>query len=109
MHTSGKRSRIYNCQCDCGKICQVQHSYLAYGDTTSCGCIRSKGEFITRQTLQENKITFAQEYSFPDLKDIYELRFDFALFKDNKLIGLIEVQGEQHTNKSNGFYSEYIV
>ena len=109
MHASGKQSRIYNCQCDCGNICQVQHQYLAYGDTTSCGCIRSKGELITRQTLQELNIEYAQEYSFPDLKDIYELRFDFALFKNHVLIGLVEIQGEQHTNSNNGFYKPEII
>lgn len=42
---NGKRRRLYTCLCDCGNYCQVQHQYLAFGDTTSCGCIRSKGEF----------------------------------------------------------------
>lgn len=108
-HTSGKRSRIYNCQCDCGNICQCQHQYLVYGDTTSCGCIKSKGELFTRQVLDELNIEYKQEYSFPDLIDQYELRFDFALFENNQLKGLIEVQGEQHYQQSNGFYNEDIV
>lgn len=108
-HTSGKRSRLYKCQCDCGNICLCQHNLLAYGDIISCGCIRSKGELLTRQILEENNVEFAQEYSFPDLVDIYELRFDFALFKNHSLVGLIEVQGEQHINKSNGFYNEDVV
>ena len=109
MHTSGKRSRIYKCLCDCGNYCEIQHQYLAYGDTTSCGCIRSKGEFQIAQLLKENGYTFKQEYWFEDLKDIYPLRFDFAIFDNNKLLGLIEFQGEQHNYKSNGYYSEDIV
>ena len=33
----------------------------------------------------------------------------YAIFKDDKLLGLIEFQGEQHTCKSNGYYNEDIV
>lgn len=109
-HPNGKRSRIYNCQCDCGNICQVQHQYLTFGDTTSCGCIRSKGEFMTAQLLKEKGIIFKQEYTFKDLKDTDCLRFDFALFdKAEKLLGVIEFQGEQHFNKSNSFYKDIII
>ena len=41
--------------------------------------------------------------------DDLPLRFDFAIFKDKELKGLIEFQGEQHTNPSNGFYNELII
>lgn len=109
-HTNGKRSRIYNCLCDCGNYCQIQHQYLAFGDTTSCGCIRSKGEFQIEQLLKEHNINFQREYSFENLKDKLSLRFDFAIFNDkNELLGLIEYQGEQHHCKSNGFYSEDLI
>lgn len=107
---NGKRSRIYKCLCDCGNYCEVQHVYLAFGDTTSCGCIRSKGEFQINQLLKEHNINFQTEYSFNDLKDKLELRFDFAVFNnENKLKCLIEFQGEQHTYSSNGFYSEDLI
>lgn len=109
-HTNGKRSRIYNCLCDCGNYCQIQHQYLAFGDTTSCGCIRSKGEFQIEQLLKEHNINFQREYSFDNLKDKLSLRFDFAIFNNkNELLGLIEYQGEQHYCKSNGFYSEDLI
>ena len=109
-HTNGKRSRIYNCLCDCGNYCQIQHQYLAFGDTTSCGCIRSKGEFQIEQLLKEHNINFQREYSFENLKDKLSLRFDFAIFNNkNELLGLIEYQGEQHYCKSNGFYSEDLI
>lgn len=109
-HTNGKRSRIYNCLCDCGNYCQIQHQYLAFGDTTSCGCIRSRGEFQIEQLLKEHNINFQREYSFENLKDKLSLRFDFAIFNDkNELLGLIEYQGEQHYCKSNGFYSEDLI
>lgn len=108
-HTSGKRSRLYKCLCDCGNYCEIQHQYLTYGDTTSCGCMRSKGEFQIAQLLKEHNIDFKQEYVFEDLKDILPLRFDFAIFKDDKLLCLLEFQGEQHIYQSNGFYSENLI
>ena len=109
-HASGKRSRIYYCECDCGNIVPTaQHQYLAYGDLTSCGCIRSKGEYQIEQLLKEHGISYIREYSFEDLVDDLPLRFDFAIFKENKLDALIEFQGEQHYNPSNGFYNETIV
>lgn len=109
-HASGKRSRIYYCECDCGNIVPAaQHQYLAYGDLTSCGCIRSKGEYQIEQLLKENNIKYVREYSFNDLVDDLPLRFDFAIFNENKLIGLIEFQGEQHYIPSNGFYNETLI
>lgn len=109
-HTSGKRSRVYCCQCECGNILTAaQHQYLAYGDLISCGCIRSKGELQIEQLLKENNIQYVKEYSFNDLIDVLPLRFDFALFRNDRLIGLIEYQGEQHYNPSNGFYNETII
>lgn len=109
-HTSGKRSRIYYCECDCGNIVPTaQHQYLAYGDLTSCGCIRSKGEYQIEQLLKEHNISYIREYSFEDLVDDLPLRFDFAIFKENKLSALVEFQGEQHYNQSNGFYNETII
>jgi hypothetical protein len=109
-HTSGKRSRIYYCECDCGNIVpSAQHQYLAYGDLTSCGCIRSKGEFQIEQLLKEHNIEYIREYSFSDLVDDLPLRFDFAIFKNKQLVGLIEFQGEQHYNPSNGYYNETII
>ena len=109
-HPSGRKSRIYYCECDCGNIVPAaQHQYLAYGDLTSCGCIRSKGEFQIEQLLKQHNIEYVREYSFNDLIDDLPLRFDFAIFKNKQLLGLIEFQGEQHYNPSNGFYNETII
>ena len=91
--SNGKRRRLYTCLCDCGNYCQVQHQYLAFGDTTSCGCIRSKGEFQIEQLLKDHQINYKREYTFNDLKDKDLLRFDFAIFNGNQeLTCLIEFQ-----------------
>ena len=106
LKNSGKRVRTYLCQCDCGNFCEVQHQYLTYGDTSSCGCIRSRGEQQVESLLKENNIKYKREFSFNDLFDKDKLRFDFAIFRQNdSLFALIEFQGEQHTNPNNGFYS----
>jgi len=65
---------------------------LTSGNTSSCGCIRSVGENIIKNTLQQNNINFQQEYYFYNLKHEQYLRFDF--FIDNKY--LIEFDGIQH-------------
>lgn len=106
---NGKKSRLYKCQCDCGNICYAQHVYLKCGDTKSCGCIRSHGETEIELLLKQNNINFQKEYSFEDLVDIYPLRFDFAIMKNEKLLCLIEFQGAQHWQTSNGFYNEKMI
>lgn len=106
----GRNARLWKCQCDCGNICYIQHTYLQGGDTKSCGCIRSQGETEIEVLLQKNNIPFIREYEFNDLIDILPLRFDFAIFsKKNELKCLIEFQGEQHWQTSNGFYNEKLV
>ena len=53
-------------------------------------------------------LEFKQEYCFEELylNQGWPLRFDFAIFKDGKIIALIECQGEQHYNKSNFFIDD---
>ena len=38
------RAIVWKCQCDCGNICYVSTNNLKSGHSTSCGCIKSKGE-----------------------------------------------------------------
>ena len=108
--SDGRNARIYKCKCECGNICYIQHTYLANGDTKSCGCISSHGETEIAQLLKNNNITFQREYIFDDLVDILPLRFDFAIFnKDGNLACLLEFQGKQHWQKSNGFYNDTLI
>lgn len=104
---------IWECICECGNICQIASRELLSGDTKSCGCLARESfsyweTYITNK-LKELKITFKQEYKFNDLKDKTYLRFDFALFKNDELVGLIEYQGEQHYNINNPFYNPDII
>lgn len=98
-HPNGKRNRLWLCQCDCGNQCRVQHQYLNFGDTSSCGCINSKGNMTIHRLLTKKGIKFDNEYTFDDLfgDGGRQLRFDFAILnEDNSLKALIEYQGDIH-------------
>lgn len=62
--------------------------------------------------LTNNNIDFKRQFSFDDLKNPktnYKLRFDFAIIKNDKIVCLIEYQGEQHYEKNNPWYSEDLI
>ena len=89
---------IWKCQCDCGNYIEVPGSSLRSGNTMSCGCLQSKGELLIKNILNELEQEYKTQYTFKDLLSDrqHPLKFDFALFSNKKLIGLIEFQGEQH-------------
>lgn len=107
--SNGKRRRLWLCQCDCGNQCHVQHQYLAYGDTNSCGCLSSVGNMLVTKFLTKYNINYKTEYSFSNfIFNTRPYRFDFALFDENKnLLGLIEYQGDIHYKyKKSGWNNE---
>ena len=98
---------LWKCLCKyCGNIFITRGSHIRDGASSSCGCIHSKNEQIITKLLLDNNIEFATQYTFPDLKDERNLRFDFAIFKDGKLSHLIEYNGLQHYQKPDGSWSE---
>lgn len=100
--------RIWRCKCSCGREVDVRAGNLRKGWTTSCDCKKSKGNLIIDNFLKKQKIQYTSEYSFPDLLGDRNgiLRFDFALYKSQKLIGLIEYNGEQHYRPVSYFGGE---
>ena len=91
----------WKCKCTlCGRITHpILASSIKGGQVKSCGCLKSNGEQKVVTALEELGIEYIREYSFPDLcGDKKQLRFDFALFKNDKLFALIECNGEQHYN-----------
>ena len=89
------------CRCDCGTEVIVQGANLKNGHTQSCGCLTSLGEAKIRTILTDSDFSFSTQYTFSDLPN---RRFDFALFKNNYLIGLIEYQGKQHYQYVNTWH-----
>lgn len=81
----------WRCKCSCGNIVSVRTDHLRDGSTCSCGCLNSAGEEKISKILQEHNIEYKTQYEFQDLKGDYNnLRFDFAIFHNHKLLGLIE-------------------
>ena len=94
---SGKRKNhqiVWLCECECGNKTEVITTNLVNGSTKSCGCIkRSYGEAKIEKILKENNISYITELNISELNNA---RFDFAIFKNNQIIRLIEFDGEHH-------------
>ena len=88
------------CICDCGNVATVLGHNLKRGNTQSCGCFvnRSKGETKIQELLKKSNLKFKKEISFTNLKGAGGgfLRFDFGIYDSERLIYLIEFDGEQH-------------
>lgn len=104
QQSRNKNERWSLCKCVCGTELEVRNNNLKTGMTRSCGCINSHGEAYIAELLTKNNITFAKQYSFNELRGARGgvLRFDFAIFKNNKLIELIEFDGRQHMEGPDG-------
>lgn len=87
---------IYKCKCNnCGTLFTENSGRIP--NRISCGCVKSKGEYVIAKLLTELKIPYKKQFIFKDCKDKGYLKFDFAVFDNNdKLQCLIEYQGLQH-------------
>ena len=96
---SGERIK-WHCLCECGNECDIDGASLRAGYTHSCGCINySIGEQNILKILKENNIQYIKEYTCSELN---RKRFDFALLQNNKIVRLIEFDGEQHFKAGRG-------
>ena len=105
-HGNGHRDRMWRCKCDCGNECIVNHRYLRFGDTESCGCMKSRGNATIMRWLDANHYKYKAEYIFKDFVSQYNnvpYKFDFAIFdENNNLKFLIEYQGNIHFETTPG-------
>lgn len=92
---------IWKCQCECGKIVYLNTSRLTSGNDISCGCKKTSfGAIKIENILKENNILYKKEYTNIELKG---KRFDFVILENDKIIRLIEFDGEQHYRTSGGW------
>lgn len=91
-----QKQQFWICLCECGNQTLVSNGDLKSGNVKSCGCLKSWKEEVITTFLTETGIKFEKEYSFKNLFDKRLLRYDFAIFKNEILFGLIEYNGEQH-------------
>ena len=99
----------YKCKCDCGGETIVDINNLRNGITNSCGCLKSKGEMIINNWLQNHNISFQPQYSLNAI--VLESRrhpfFDFAIFnQDGNIKCFIEYNGKQHYQATGGWNTE---
>lgn len=102
---------LWKCQCDCGNIKIALGKSLRAGLCQSCGCIRSRGEMNVATALTQLGIQYKQEYVFDDLylHKGWPLRFDFAILQQDRVVALIECQGEQHYYNIDFFEDETLL
>ena len=89
------------CKCDCGGTTVTTRYSLISGETMSCGCLNSKGEFKVAQILNENNIYFEKQKVYKDFRTSGKFgapKFDFYIPEGNYII---EYDGEQHFGYSN--------
>jgi predicted nucleic-acid-binding Zn-ribbon protein len=92
----------------CGRSYYVTPSMFMSGNRCPY-CVsssKSNGEKLISKFLKTNKIIFTMGYKIPECKNINPLPFDFAIFKDKKLIALIEFDGVQHFKPVKAFGGE---
>ena len=96
-HKNNKGQWLWECKCFCGNHFIILPIKITSGHTTSCGCrIQSSREYLIEEFLKKNNITYKRQFTFPDCKNKYVLRFDFALLKEDEVFYLIEYDGMQH-------------
>jgi len=99
IEDSGERRKgsggvIWKCRCDCGQEKLIRQDSLVSGRTTSCGCVKSRGNAKIAKLLVLSGIDFIPEYSPKDVNGNY--RFDFAVLEQGKPAYFIEYDGIQH-------------
>lgn len=97
--TSINKHSAWKCKCLCGNIIEVRGDSLTSGNTTSCGCLKSRGEEKIGEMLRKLNLPYVKEKTFPTClnpKTQAKLRFDFFVNEEY----LIEFDGNQHFEAS---------
>ena len=106
---NGHKLTQWKCQCKCGNIRIIPHSWLTSKDgIVNCGCDSlfafSRGERKIAKLLDENSINYSREKTFKDciLPSGRRARFDFYVNESY----LIEYDGEQHFKSTGVIFNE---
>lgn len=106
-HFREKEKTYWPCRCSCGIERAVRSDQLTSGISLSCGCKHSsRAARQIEQILIDNNVEYLKEKTFFDCLSPrgVNLRYDFAILKDNKIIRLIEYDGEFHYKVRDDFF-----
>lgn len=81
-----------------GEFKQTPTSHLSGSGCPKC--TSSKQENVIENYLVAENIKYEKQISFEDCKNVNKLKFDFGIYKENKLLFLLEFDGEQHFKPS---------
>ncbi|MBM7835712.1 hypothetical protein [Clostridium sardiniense] len=95
-------------KCKCGNIFYTRWGTFISGKNRCDICSKRKSslEYKTELFLKENNIKYKYQYKNKECKLKRALPIDFALFKESKIVGLIETDGSQHFSKIDVFGGE---
>lgn len=98
LYKNKKGQWVWEWKCPiCGEPFEMLPAKIANNHTTSCGCrIRSNGEQLIKNILEELNIEYIPQYTFENCRDKGVLRFDFAVLKNGEVFCLFEYDGVQH-------------
>lgn len=100
------RAKIKVLHKKCGNTFEIKVSNFLLRGLGCPHCKNSHGEDMVKNVLKNISVDFSKEYKFPDCKNVLPLPFDFALFKNGEVVGLIEYDGEQHYQAVDFFGGE---
>lgn len=98
IYKNNKKDKL-EFMCSCGNRFKCSLDYFIRCNKTRCDvCMHNKSniELKTEEWLIKNNIKFIFQYKIEGCKYKRALPFDFAVFKNGDLFGLIEVDGFQH-------------
>jgi hypothetical protein len=94
-------------------ICGAERECLYHhlmNHNVACECFKSHstGEALIKHYLDSHNISYKTEYIFDELRGLGGgvLRYDFAIFSDDKLTCLIEFDGEQHFQEAGSYFNQ---
>lgn len=97
-HKNNAGQWVWEYECPlCGEHFVSLPARISEGKTTSCGCrIQSSKEDLISRHLTSLSVDYKKQYTFFDCTYKKPLKFDFAVFYDDKISLLIEYDGKQH-------------
>lgn len=103
----------WKCLCDCGNFKNVLSVDLLSSNVVSCGCLSiSKLEYFVLDYFGTLNwiagIDYGCQVRFSDLMGVgnRKLSYDFCVYKNSQIVGLIECQGLQHYEPVGWFGGE---